>query len=160
MAAQLGQLATWLDKAVAHGEAKKFEPDTLLTAWLAPDQFPLVRQIGAACDTAKLAAARLTGRPGPTHADDQRTCAACRARVADVIAYLDTLMPTDFAEAADAQIQFPWMPGKYLTAADYLLWFAIPNFHFHLAHAYAILRHNGVELGKSEFLGALPFRDL
>lgn len=160
MATQLGQLALWLDKAAAHAAAKKFDADTLLTARLAPDQFPLVRQIGSACDTAKLAGARLSGKTAPVHADDQKTLADCKARLTEVVAWLRELAPADFAKAADVKVVFPWMPGKYLTGADYAVQFAIPNFHFHLTHAYAILRHNGVELGKADFLGPIPFRDL
>ncbi|MEZ4399391.1 MAG: DUF1993 domain-containing protein [Kofleriaceae bacterium] len=159
MATQLAQVAHWLDKAEAHAAAKKFDVNTLLTARLAPDQFPLVRQIGSACDTAKLAVPRLTGKAAPVHADDQVTVAECRTRIAEVVAFMGTVTAADFGCAAEAKITFPWMPGKYLTGTDYVVAFAMPNLNFHLAHAYAILRHNGVELGKADFLGPVPFRD-
>lgn len=159
MAVQLGQLSRWLDKAAAFAATKKFDADTLLGARLAPDQFPLLRQIGSACDTAKNSVARLTGKTAPTHPDDQKTLAECQARIKDVIAFVGTVSPADYAKAAEARIMFPWMPGKFLAGADYLVQFAIPNFHFHLSHAYAILRHNGVELGKGDFLGNLNWHD-
>lgn len=159
MAVQLGQLERWLDKAAAFATAKKFDPDTLLGARLAPDQFALVRQIGSACDTAKNSVARLTGRTAPAHADDQKTFVECKARIAEVVAFIRSVSAADYAKAAEAKIMFPWMPGKYLTGPDYLVQFAIPNFHFHLSHAYAILRHNGVELGKGDFLGNLTWHD-
>jgi hypothetical protein len=159
MAVQLGQLDRCLDKAVAHATAKKFDPDSLLTARLAPDQFALVRQIGSACDTAKNSVARLTGKTAPVHADDQKTVAECQARIRAVIAFITSTSAAEYARAADARIMFPWMPGKYLAGPDYLVQFAIPNFHFHYSHAYAILRHNGVELGKGDFLGNLAWHD-
>ncbi len=160
MADQLERIAGWLDKAGAHAAARKFPVDTLLTARLAPDQFALVRQIASACDTAKLAAARLSGKAAPVHADDQQTVADCQARLAETVAYMRGLTAADFAKAADAKITFGWMPGKYLEAANYVVNFAVPNFHFHLAHVYAILRHNGVELGKQDYLTGLVFKDL
>ncbi len=160
MADQLERMSGWLDKARAHAAAKKFDADTLLTARLAPDQFALVRQFGSACDTAKLAAARLTGKAAPVHADDQKSVADCQARIAETVAYLRGLTPADYARAAEAKITFGWMPGKYLEPANYVVNFAVPNFHFHLTHAYAILRHNGVDLGKMDYLAGLVFKDL
>ncbi len=160
MADQLERMSGWLDKAAAHATARKFPVDTLLTARLAPDQFALVRQLGSACDTAKLAASRLTGKPAPVHADDQQTVAACQTRIAETVAFMRGLGPADFAKAAEAKITFGWMPGKYLEATNYVARFAVPNFYFHLAHAYAILRHNGVDLGKMDYLSGLEFKDL
>lgn len=160
MADQLERMSSWLDKARAHATAKKFDVDTLLAARLAPDQFALVRQLGSACDTAKLAAARLSGKPAPVHADDQKSIADCQARIADTVAYMRGLGAADFAKAGEAKITFGWMPGKYLEAANYLVNFAVPNFHFHLTHAYAILRHNGVDLGKQDYLAGLQFKEL
>lgn len=155
----LEQLDRWLDKATAFATGKKFEADTLLTARLAPDQFPLVRQIGAACDSVKLAVTRLTGHTGPVHAEDQTTFAQSQARIREVVAFVRSVPGDAYAAGADAKITFPWMPGKYLTGPDYVVQFLVPNFHFHLTHAYAILRHNGVELGKADFLGHLSFHD-
>lgn len=160
MADQLERMSGWLDKARAHAAAKKFEADTLLAARLAPDQFALVRQLGSACDTAKLAASRLTGKAAPVHADDQKSIADCQARIAETVAYMRGLTAADFAKAAEAKVTFGWMPGKYLEPANYIVSFAVPNFHFHLAHAYAILRHNGVDLGKMDYLAGVVFKDL
>jgi hypothetical protein len=160
MADQLERMSGWLDKAAAHATTKKFPVDTLLSARLAPDQFALVRQIGSACDTAKLAAARLTGKSAPVHADDQQTVADCRARLAETVGFMRSLTSADFAKAAEAKITFGWMPGKYLEAPNYVARFAVPNFYFHVTTAYAILRHNGVDLGKMDYLSGLEFKDL
>ncbi|MBP8810250.1 MAG: DUF1993 domain-containing protein [Kofleriaceae bacterium] len=160
MAAQLEQLGTWLTKATDFATTKKFDPNTLLTARLAPDQFPLLRQIGAACDSVKLAVTRLTGIAGPVFADDQTTLAECQARIAAVVAFVRSVGPDAYASGPTAKVVFPWMPGKYLTGPDYVVQFLIPNFQFHLTHAYALLRHNGVDLGKADFLGALTFHEL
>lgn len=159
MGQQLEQLPRWFDKAVAHAAARRFDADSLLQARLAPDMFPLVRQIGSACDTAKLATARLTGRKAPVHADDQVSLELCRSRIAEVVAFVAETPREAFDGAADVKISFPWMPGKILRAEPYLLRHALPNFHFHFTTAYAILRHNGVDLGKVDYLGPLPFEE-
>lgn len=153
----LGQIEAWAAKAEAHAAAKRFDVNTLLQARLAPDMMPLVRQIGSACDNTKLGAARLTGKTAPSHADDQTTWADVRARVASVQAYLADLTPEDFAGWEDRRQTFPWLPGLAIDSRPYLLGFLIPNVYFHLTTAYAILRHNGVDVGKMDFLGNLPF---
>jgi hypothetical protein len=149
------QLDTWLDKAVEHGKAKSFDPVVLLQARLAPDQYPLVRQIQSVCDTAKFAAARLTGKEAPKHPDTEQTIEELRARIKSCAAYLDTFKEADLAGAEKRHVALPWLEGKYLEGADYLLEMALPNFYFHASHAYAILRHNGVPLGKMDFLASL-----
>ncbi|MEQ1565025.1 MAG: DUF1993 domain-containing protein [Myxococcota bacterium] len=150
----------WIDKVHAHATAKRYDADLLLQVRLAPDMFPLVRQYGSACDSAKLCAARLSGRPVPSHADDQKTWADVRHRVRDVVTILGGFGDADFANAAATKVVFPWNPGKGIQGREYLLQYVIPNFHFHASMAYAILRHNGVELGKADFLGPLPFHDV
>jgi hypothetical protein len=155
----LSQLEVWVEKTRKHAELRKFDADTLLQSRLAPDMFPLVRQIGSACDTAKLSAARLTGKAAPVHADDQKTWDDVLLRVRSVIGFIGDFNEADFAEADGKVISFPWYPGKVLAAEAYFAGHAIPNFHFHLAMAYAILRHNGVDVGKADFLGNLPFTD-
>ena len=155
---QLGQLDKWLDAAAAFAEARKVEPTTILGYRLAPDQFPLVRQVRVACDTAKLAASRLTGKDAPTHPDTEQTIEELQARVRAVRAYLDGLAAGDFADAATRVITQPRWEGKVMTGADYFLEHALPNFFFHVNHAYAILRHIGVPLGKRDYLGALTQR--
>ncbi|MDX2024029.1 MAG: DUF1993 domain-containing protein [Deltaproteobacteria bacterium] len=158
MKKQLLQLNQWFDAAVAHADAKKFDPNLYLGFRLAPDQFGLVKQVQVACDTSKLMAARLTGKEAPKHADDEKTLEELRARVADVATYLGTFTEQDFAGAAERVITQPRWEGKVMSGADYFLEHAVPNFFFHLAHAYAILRHNGVPLGKRDYLGALTQR--
>lgn len=151
----LGQVEIWLNAAVAHAEKKKFDPDLLLSARLAPDQYPLVRQIQACCDTARATAPRLTGREPPKHADTEQTMAEIRTRISTVITLLDTFRPAEFEGAESRLIALPFLGGKSLLGSDYVSQLQLPNFYFHAAHAYAILRHNGVPLGKAEFIGHL-----
>jgi hypothetical protein len=154
----LGGIDGWLDKTVAHATAKKFDPNTLLTARLAPDMFPLARQIQATCDQAKYAAARVAGKEVPSHPDTEQTVDELRKRVASVVAYLGTFSAKDFEGTDDRSVTTPRWEGKSLTATNYLLEHAMPNFFFHLMATYAILRHNGIDLGKRDFLGALTWR--
>ncbi len=158
MKKQLGQMDKWFDAATAQAQAKSFEPSILLGMRLAPDQFPLVRQVQIACDTAKLAASRLTGKEAPSHPDTEQTFDELRARVRSVIAYLDGFSEKDFAGGATRTISQPRWEGKVMTGADYFLEHAVPNFFFHVSHAYAILRHSGVSLGKRDYLGTLSLR--
>ena len=158
MKKHLGQLDKWLDAAVAHAKTKSFDPNLFIGFRLAPDQFAFVRQVQVACDTAKLAASRLTGKDAPTHADTEQTIDELKARVATVIGYLDGLTAQDFEGAATRTISMPRWEGKVMTGADYFLEHAQPNFFFHVSHTYAILRHNGVPLGKRDYLGAISLR--
>ncbi len=152
---QLGQLERWFDAAEAHAKAKSFDVNTLLSARLAPDQFPLVRQVQSTCDTAKLAASRLSGKEAPSHPDTEATLAELRARVQSTRAYLDTISEADLAEAATRRITQARWEGQYMLGADYFLEHMVPNFYFHIAHTYALLRHNGVAIGKRDYLGEL-----
>jgi hypothetical protein len=147
----------WLDKAEAHAKEKKFDPEVLMQARLAPDQFPLLRQLTAACDSAKWAAAKLAGRQGPSHPDTEVTLAELRARLSTVISYLETFRKEDYAGAEERLCQHAWMEGKSVRGAHYICEFALPNFFFHMTSAYQILRHNGVPLGKPDYLGRLTF---
>jgi hypothetical protein len=158
MKKQLGQLEKWLDAATEHAKTKAFDPDVLLGLRLAPDQFAFLRQVQVACDTAKLAASRLTGKEAPSHADDEKTIDQLRARVRAVIGYLDGFSEKDFEGAKARSITQPRWEGKTMTGADYFVEHALPNFYFHLSHAYAILRHNGVAIGKRDYLGKLTQR--
>ena len=158
MKKQLSQLATWFDAAEALAESKRFEAGVLLGLRLAPDQFTLLRQVQIACDTAKLAAARITGKEAVAQADNEATFAELRARIAVVVALLDGLTASDFEGAATRTVTQPRWEGKIMSCADYFVEHAVPNFYFHLAHAYAILRHNGVNIGKRDYLGALTQR--
>jgi hypothetical protein len=159
MKKQLGQLAKWLEAAAAHANAKKFEPDVFLGFRLAPDQFAFARQVQIACDTVKMATKHLTGKDAPVQEDNEKTLGELGARIANTIAYLDGFSAKDFEGAATRVITQPRWEGKVMSGADYFREHAVPNFYFHLTHCYALLRHNGVPLGKKDYLGALSRRD-
>jgi hypothetical protein len=154
----LGSLDACLEKATAHAAAKKYDPNVLLQARLAPDMFPLIRQIQATCDTAKFAAARTTGKDSPSHPDTEQTIEEVRKRIAAVVAYLGEFSAADFQSIDDRTVSLPRWEGKSMTATTYFIEHALPNFFFHLTTSYAILRHNGVEVGKRDYLGAITFR--
>ena len=151
----LENVGRWLDKAGEHAKAKNFDPEVLLQARLAPDQFPLLRQVQAACDAAKFAAARVSGKTPPSHPDTEKTLDEIRARIGTVTAYLDTFTAKDFEGAPNARVPLPFIPGgtKGANGPNYFVALAMPNFFFHVVHVYAILRHNGVPLGKPDFIG-------
>ena len=149
----------WLEKATAYATQKSFEPDNFVNLRLAPDQFTLTRQIQSACDTAKFTAARLAGKEAPSHPDTEKTLAELRERVNKCTSYLESLGAADFAGAEERRISAQWMQGKWLSGADYLVRFGIPNFYFHVTTTYAILRHNGVDVGKRDFLGPVDLKD-
>lgn len=154
----LTNLDGYLTKAIAHAEARGFNPEVLFSYRLAPDQYALSRQVQATCDAAKAAAARLAGKEPPSHPDTETTLAELRARIATVLAYLDTFTDADFEGAEAREIRLPFAPGTVIVGADYLCDLATPNFYFHLTMAYAILRHAGVPLGKTDFIGSLSLR--
>jgi hypothetical protein len=154
----LGHTLAWIDKAEAHAAGKKYELDTLLDARLAPDMFPLVRQFQNVCDTAKFAAAFTAGKEPPSHPDTEKTFGELRTRISSVIEYLGTFTEADFANTDAREVKRPRWEGKSMRATDYLLEQGVPNFFFHLTTAYAILRHNGVDLGKRDYIGQLSFR--
>lgn len=158
MKKMLGQLNAWFDATAAHAESRKFDANLLMNFRLAPDQFSFARQIQIACDTAKLSAARLSGKDAPGHPDTEQTLDDLRARVKSVIAYLDGFTAKDFEGAETRVISQPRWEGKVMSGADYFVEHAMPNFFFHLSHAYAMLRHNGVNLGKRDYLGTLSLR--
>lgn len=157
----LGNLNAMLDTAAAHAATKKFDIEVLLQARLAPDQFNLLRQVQVACDTAKLGAARLADKESsaPSHPDTEQSLAEIKTRLQSVIAYLGSFSAADFAGAAERRITTPRWKGKSLSGEEFLTQHAVPNMYFHVTTAYAILRHNGVEVGKKDFLGELPYRD-
>ena len=155
----LGNLDKWLDAGVAYAQKKSFDPSVLLVARLAPDQYPLTRQIQAACDSAKFLAARLTGKEAPKHPDTEATVDELRERIHAVVAYLDTFTAADFAGAETRHVELSFLEGKYLLGSDYACEMALPNFYFHVTTAYAILRHNGVDLGKRDFIGSMTTHD-
>jgi uncharacterized protein len=158
MKKMLRQVDKWLDAAAAFAQTKSFDPNTFLGLRLAPDQFAFARQVQVACDTAKLTASRLSGRDAPAHADSEQTLDELRARVAKVLLYLDGFSAKDFEGAANRVVTQPRWEGKVMSGADYFMEHAVPNFFFHLTHAYAILRHNGVNVGKRDYLGTLNLK--
>jgi len=156
----LANLSAILDKGAAFAAAKNVDMTVLLNARLAPDQFHLIRQVQIACDTAKLGVARLTGKleAAPKHEDNETSLEQLQTRIQAVIAYLASFTPDDFAGALERKIFNPRWEGKYLTGAEFALQHALPNFYFHLTTTYAILRHNGVDLGKKDYLGPMPLK--
>lgn len=156
----LGALAGLLAKAEAYAEAKKIDPAVLLAARLFPDMFPFARQVQSACDQAKNGGSRLAGVEPPRYEDNETTVAELGARITKTIAYLKTLDGAKLDLAGDREITFPLGPTAkgHMKGADYLYHFVLPNFFFHLTTAYDILRHCGVEIGKPDFLGAIPMR--
>ena len=151
-------LDSWLEKAVAYAEARRFDPEVLTLARLAPDQYPLVGQIQTACDAAKYCAAKMTGKDAPANPDTEKTLAELRRRIQVTVDFLAPFKPADFVDCEARAVTHEWMQGKTMKAGDYLDHVALPNFHFHLTLAYAILRHNGVPLGIDDYLVQLPFR--
>ena len=154
----LTQLTHCLDKAAAHADAKKFDFTVLLNSRLAPDQFPLTRQIQIACDTAKLGVARLTGKEAPVHEDKEATLPELKARIESVMSYLQSFKPQDFAGAEERKVTTPRWEGKWLTGSEYAQLHVLPNLYFHVTTAYSILRHNGVDVGKKDYLGVMPYK--
>mgnify|MGYP001408457562 CR=1 FL=1 len=154
----LKNLIHLLDKAAPYADTKKFDYSVLLQARLAPDMFPLMRQIQITCDTAKFNAARLSGKTAPSHPDEEKTLADAKARIQSVISYLEGFQAADFEGFQERKVTNARWDGKWMTGADYLMQYAIPNFFFHTATAYNILRHNGVEIGKKDYLGTLSLR--
>lgn len=151
----LNNLDVWLEKAEAHAQAKKFEPSVYLSARLAPDMLPFTNQIQIACDTAKFLIARLAGVDAPKFDDSEASLADLRARVASTIAFINSV-PADSVDGTEGKdVTLPRRTGPIVMKGEaYLKHFALPNFFFHMTTAYALLRHNGVEIGKMDYLGA------
>ena len=155
----LDNVEKWLDKAAETAKERSFEADLLAQSRLAPDQFSLAQQIQSACDQAKYAAAYLGGAQAPSHPATEKTLAELHERIRKCTAFLASVPATDFAGADERKVAPPWLGGRWLTGSDYLAHVAVPNFFFHATTAYAILRHNGVPLGKMDFIGSLPTRE-
>jgi hypothetical protein len=153
----LAALGGVLDKAGAHAAAKKIDPAVLIGARLAPDMFPLGRQLQIACDFAKGATARLSGVEPPGWVDEEKTFADFKARIKKTSAYIQEFAPSQIDGSEGREITLKVGPNmRTFKGQPYLLQFVMPNFFFHSTTAYAILRHNGVELGKRDFMGQVP----
>jgi hypothetical protein len=153
----LRALKAILEKALAHAEARKFDPNVLVTMRLYPDMFPLSRQVQIASDAAKGAAARLSGTEPPKFEDNETTMAELIARVSKTIDYLEGFKSEQF-EGDDDRVVTIKTPRTTMSfkAVDFVRHWALPNFFFHFTTAYGLLRHSGVELGKPDFLGPIP----
>ena len=150
----LSALSAILDKAAAHCAAKKIDPSALMTARLYPDMFMFTKQVQLTCDFAKNGVGRLTGEP-PKFPDEEKTFDDLKHRIAKTLDYVKGVKPADVDAGADKDVTFPTGPDTKMTlpGAQFLVHVAMPNFYFHATTAYDILRHNGVELGKLDFLG-------
>ncbi len=151
----LANLDHFLVKAAAHAEAKKFDPANLLAARLAPDMLPLTRQVLIACDASKFGISRLSGVEAPKFDDTESTIEQLRERIAKTIAYIGSVPADKLDGTEEKDVTFPiGRDGSTRTMKGeaYLKHWVFPNFYFHVTTAYALLRHNGVELGKTEYL--------
>jgi uncharacterized protein len=150
----LPALTALLEKAEAHATARKIDPEALLGARLFPDMFPFTRQVQLTCDLAKLCCARLSGIEAPKHEDKEASFQELKARIGATLAYIDGLKAKDIDGTENKDITLK-IGGKdtQMKGRDYLLSFILPNFYFHATTAYDLLRHNGVEVGKRDFLG-------
>jgi uncharacterized protein len=153
----LGNLSAILDKGAAHAQARKIEPSILLNARLYPDMLPLTSQVRIACDFAKGATARLAGAEPPKYDDNEATFDELKARIAKTIDFVRGHAPEQFAGAEERTVEMK-LRGEAMTfkGLPYLARVVLPNFYFHATTAYDILRHNGVELGKRDYVGPLP----
>ena len=151
----LTNLSALLEKGLAHATARKFDPSVLLNSRLAPDMFPLSRQVQIACDSAKNSVSRVAGLEPPRFEDNEKTIEELRARIARTIEYIKGVPASALEGSEDRDIRVPVGPDRFLDfkGLAFVQRWAIPNVFFHITTAYAILRHNGVEVGKRDFLG-------
>lgn len=163
----LRALSSVLDKGMAHAETKATErrPSdvqmaALLNSRLIFDQFPLVMQVQIACDNAKGAVGRLAEIEVPSFEDNETTLPELKERIEKTIKILDEVKPEQIIGKEDIKATLPYFHGKYFTGFEYVTEYLLPNFFFHVATAYSILRQNGVEIGKADFIGGLPLKDM
>lgn len=142
-----------LEKARGHAVARKFDADKYLDLKMAPDMFSFSRQIQIATDTAKGACARLSGKEAPKFSDDEKTFDELVSRIGKTLEYINGFKSTDFSDFKNKSISFPYLPGMHIQGEDFLVSHAIPNFYFHMSAVYGLLRSNGVEIGKRDYLG-------
>ena len=166
MMKSLKSLSGILDKAAAHAASKQLEwhpagmqEDALMQSRLISDQFPFIRQVQVACDNAKGAAARLAEIEIPKFEDNEKTVAELKARIAKTVAFLETIKPEQIIGKEAIGVTLPYWMGKHMSGFEYVTEYLLPNFYFHVATAYSILRMNGVAIGKSDYMGELPLKD-
>lgn len=148
----------FLSKAEAHAETKKYDVNNWLQSRLAPDMYPLVKQVQIAGDMAKNGVARLAGQEPLRFEDNEATVAELRQRIKKTVSYLESFKPEDFKGCEDRTINLPWAAGKHMVGCDYINQMMLPNVYFHTAMTYAILRAGGVDLGKVDFIGQANIR--
>src|SRR6266852_4503632 len=153
----LKNLETCLDKAEQHAAAKKFDVGVLMTSRLAHDMQHFIYQVQSACDYVKAAAAWLSGQTPPKHEDNEQTLEELRARVRKTVDFAESVGKAQYEGAQDRKVSLSWVPGKVIGGEDYLLQITIPNVYFHIAMTYAVLRNDGVDVGKMDFLGPMNF---
>ena len=152
----LGNLVVWLDKAEAHAQAKKFDAQVYLSSRLAPDMLPFTKQIQIACDSAKFGVARLAGVDAPKFDDSESSLAELRERIHKTLEFVRSVPAARIDGTEDKDVVVPRRDGSITLKGEfYLKHFVLPNVFFHVTTAYALLRHNGVDLGKGDYLGAL-----
>lgn len=156
----LKNIEGWLDKAEVYAKAKGFDPQVLLVGRLAPDQFALLKQLQLVSDWAKNGLSRVAGKTPPVFTDDEHSLEQIRNRLQKTIEYLETFTEQDFEGVEKRIVPITRLPGKGSPAPAYFVETVLTNFYFHVTTAYAILRHNGVDLGKKDFIGKVDLVDL
>jgi hypothetical protein len=151
----LANIEIWLDKAEEHAKSKGFNVNVLMSSRLAPDMGALMYQIQSASDYVKATAAFLTGQKPPKFDDTETTIDEARTRIQRTIAFVESVVAAKYVGAGERIFPFSWSPGRNITGHDYLVQVAIPNVYFHACMAYAILRHNGVNVGKMDYAGPI-----
>jgi len=159
MIVALTNLSGLISKAVAHAEGKKAKVQELMHDRLVFDQFDFTKQVQVACDNAKGTTARVAGVEIPKFEDTEKTPEELKARVDKTIAFLKTITPEQMIGKEETPIAIYYLPGKHLPAFEYVVNQALPNFYFHVVTAYSILRKNGVDIGKGDYIGVLPYRE-
>ncbi|MBI4088204.1 DUF1993 domain-containing protein [Candidatus Kaiserbacteria bacterium] len=162
----LAALSGILDKLEKHASDKqmdwhppKMQEEALLSSHLISDQFPFIRQVQIACDNAKGGAARLAEIEIPKYEDNEKTVAELKARIDKTMKFLKTIKPDQIIGKEGIKVTLPYWENKHMTGFDYATEYLIPNFYFHVTTAYSILRKNGVDLGKADYMGGLPLKD-
>jgi hypothetical protein len=162
----LTALSGVLDKAASHADSKQLEwhpkgmqEESLLNSRLISDQFPFVRQVQVACDNAKGGAARIAGIEPPKFEDNEKTIPELKARIDKTVEFLKTIKPEQVIGQEDREITLPFSEGKKMKAFDYVTGYLLANFYFHVTTAYSILRSNGVQIGKGDYIGGMPYMD-
>jgi len=154
----LKNLDAVLAKTAAHADHKKFDVNNIMTLRLAPDMLAFARQVQIVSDTAKLYSAQMSHQTPPVYEDTEKSWNDLRQRLQKTVTYLESFKKEDFAKGSEAKIAPKWAGGKWLTAHEAFDEFTVHNFYFHATVIYSILRFNGVELGKADYLGNIPFQ--